>query len=169
MWWTSLASPSVSSPCPSVVAIPGCQLGYIWNYLQSRIGRLACDTNIEAQRYTFLTWAWHGDLEAEWLWIPEELIQGDLWVQGHLGLKVWWHTPLIWVTPSAGDYLRTLEEGRRKNHSSWPACLLGWSNCSILGLPSTAARWRSVPFSLHPCQHLLSSEFLILAFLAGKR
>ena len=29
-----------------------------------------------------------------------------------LGLKVWWHTPLIWATPSAGDHIRTLEEGR---------------------------------------------------------
>ena len=29
----------------------------------------------------------------------------------HLGLKVWWNTPLIWATPSAGDNIRTLEEG----------------------------------------------------------
>jgi hypothetical protein len=27
--------------------------------------------------------------------------------------------------------------------------------------------WRSVSFSPHPCQHLLSSEFLILAILTG--
>ena len=37
--------------------------------------------------------------------------QGDLRVQAHLGLKVWWNTPLIWATPSAGDNIRTLEEG----------------------------------------------------------
>jgi hypothetical protein len=31
-----------------VVAIPGCQLDYIWNELQSRIGRLTRDPNLEA-------------------------------------------------------------------------------------------------------------------------
>ena len=30
-------------------------------------------------------------------------------------------------------------------------------------------QWRSVPLSPHPCQHLLSSEFLILANLTGVR
>jgi hypothetical protein len=39
-----------------VVAIPGCQLDYIWNELQSRIGRLTSDPNLEAGRYKFLTW-----------------------------------------------------------------------------------------------------------------
>jgi hypothetical protein len=34
----------------SVVAIPGCQLDYIWNELQSRIGRLTSDPNLEAGR-----------------------------------------------------------------------------------------------------------------------
>ena len=43
-------------PIPSVVAIPGCHLDYIWNELQSRIGRLTYDPNLEAQRYKFLTW-----------------------------------------------------------------------------------------------------------------
>jgi hypothetical protein len=43
-----------------VMAIPGCQLDYIWNELQSRIGRLTCDPDLEAGRYKFLTWilAW---------------------------------------------------------------------------------------------------------------
>jgi hypothetical protein len=43
-----------------VVAIPGCQLDYIWNELQSRIGRLTSDPTLEAGRYKFLTWifAW---------------------------------------------------------------------------------------------------------------
>ena len=39
-----------------IVAIPGCQLDYIWNELQSRIGKLTYDPNLEAQRYKFLTW-----------------------------------------------------------------------------------------------------------------
>jgi hypothetical protein len=33
-----------------VVTIPGCQLDYIWNELQSRIGRLTSDPNLEAGR-----------------------------------------------------------------------------------------------------------------------
>jgi len=36
-----------------VVAI---QLDYIWNELQSRIGRLTCDHDREAVRYKFVTW-----------------------------------------------------------------------------------------------------------------
>jgi hypothetical protein len=34
----------------AVVAIPGCQLDYIWNELQSRIGRFTSDPNLEAGR-----------------------------------------------------------------------------------------------------------------------
>jgi hypothetical protein len=34
----------------AVVAIPGCQLDYIWNELQSRIGRLTSDPNLEVGR-----------------------------------------------------------------------------------------------------------------------
>jgi hypothetical protein len=30
-------------------------------------------------------------------------------------------------------------------------------------------QWRNVPLSPHPCQHLLSPEFLILAILTGER
>ena len=56
------------------------------------------------------------------------LRQGDLRVQGHLGLKVWWNTPLIWATPSAGDNIRTLEEGNLALAPS-PACRVGLSNC----------------------------------------
>ena len=43
-----------------VMAIPGCQLDYIWNELQSRIGRVTCDPDLEAWRHKFLTWilAW---------------------------------------------------------------------------------------------------------------
>jgi hypothetical protein len=35
---------------PLVVAIPGRQLDYIWDELQSRIGRLTSDPNVEAGR-----------------------------------------------------------------------------------------------------------------------
>jgi hypothetical protein len=35
---------------PPIVAVPGCQLDHIWNELQSRIGRLTCDPNLEAGR-----------------------------------------------------------------------------------------------------------------------
>jgi hypothetical protein len=35
---------------PIVTAIPGCQLEYIWNELQSGIGRLTCDPDLEAAR-----------------------------------------------------------------------------------------------------------------------
>jgi hypothetical protein len=43
------------------VAIPGCQLDYIWNELQSRIGRLTSDPYLEAWRS--LSGSWYGDLE----------------------------------------------------------------------------------------------------------
>jgi phosphotransferase system glucose/maltose/N-acetylglucosamine-specific IIC component len=36
--------------CGIVMAILGCQLDYIWNELQSGIGRLTSDPNLEAGR-----------------------------------------------------------------------------------------------------------------------
>jgi hypothetical protein len=45
----------------SVVAIPGCQLDYIWNELQSGIGRLTSDPYLEAWRS--LSGSWYEDLE----------------------------------------------------------------------------------------------------------
>lgn len=50
----------------------------------------------------------------------------------HLGLKVWWNTPLIWATPSAGDNIRTLEEGSLAlalAPAPSPACCVRLSNC----------------------------------------
>jgi hypothetical protein len=38
------------------------------------------------------------------------------------------------------------------------------SDCTSL---QSQQQWRSVPLSPHPCQHLLSPEFLILAFQTG--
>jgi hypothetical protein len=38
------------------MAIPDGQLNDIWNKLQSRIGRLTRDPDLEAGRYKFLTW-----------------------------------------------------------------------------------------------------------------
>jgi hypothetical protein len=73
---------------------------------------LTSDPNLEAGRYKFLTsiLAWRS-----WSIVAmnsRRLRQGDLWVQGHLWLKVWLHTPLIWATPSAGDLHKDI--GRRK-------------------------------------------------------
>jgi hypothetical protein len=55
------------------------------------------------------------------------LRQGALQIQGHLGLKVWWNTLLIWATPSDGDHIRTLEEGSLA--LAFFACHVGLSNC----------------------------------------
>jgi hypothetical protein len=44
-----------------VVAIPGCQLDYSWNELQSGIGRLTSDPYLEAWRS--LSVSWFEDLE----------------------------------------------------------------------------------------------------------
>lgn len=44
-------SPSVSLS-PLVMALSGCQLDCIWNELQDRNGRHACDSDLEARRQT---------------------------------------------------------------------------------------------------------------------
>lgn len=56
------------------------------------------------------------------------LRQGDLQVQGHLGLKMWWNTFSIWVIPSSEDHIRTLEEGSLALAPS-PACRVRLNNC----------------------------------------
>ena len=42
----------------TVMAIPGCQLDYVWTELQVRIGGHTCDPDLEAGRHNFLTWIW---------------------------------------------------------------------------------------------------------------
>jgi hypothetical protein len=108
----------------SVVAIFGCQLDYMWNELQSRIGSLTCDPDLEAWRYKFLTWilAWRS-----WGIVtmnPRRLRQGDLWVQSHLGqsksqIQVWWHKSLIWATPSIGDIRTSMHSCCWPSMGSW--------------------------------------------------
>lgn len=55
-----------------VMAMPGCQLDYIWRELQSRNGRLTYDPDLEAGRHRLLTWIlardddFDIDLEAQW-------------------------------------------------------------------------------------------------------
>lgn len=87
--------------------ILGYQLDYVWNELQSRNGRHACDSDLETGNTGF--WL---DLDIEILrcsnheklWSrqgktcfnPGRLRQVDIWVQGHPEQSKF--TPLIWVT-----------------------------------------------------------------------
>jgi hypothetical protein len=96
-----------------VVAIPGCQLDYIWNELQSRIGRLTSDPYLEAWRS--LSGSWYGDIEPSGYGFQK--IKSP-------SLR---NTPLIWATPSAGDNTRTLEEGSLAL-APLPACCVRLSN-----------------------------------------
>jgi hypothetical protein len=76
----------------------------------------------------------------------------NLRVQVHLGLKVWWNTRLIWATPSAGDNIRTLEEGSL-TLAPLPACRVGLSDCEILGLPFTATTEPLLGIGLQTVSH----------------
>ena len=74
----------------TVMAIPDCQLDYIWSELQSRIGGHIFDLDLEAGRYKFLTWilAWRscgivamkslGPGKVVHAFNPGRLRQGDL-------------------------------------------------------------------------------------------
>ena len=110
------SAPLTSSHCVLVRAIPGCQLDYIWNELQSRIGGLTCDPDLEAGRHKFLTWI----LARKFL--SSRSAWGKASPRSRLGGT---HTPLIWATPYVGPHLmqgHTLcwslykDTGRRKNH-----------------------------------------------------
>ena len=107
------------------MAIPDCQLNYIWDELQSRIGGFIWDPDLEDGRHKFLTWilAWRswgivamkslGSGEIVHAFSTRRLRQGDLGVQGQPGTKQipdpglvahtfnlahtsCWPTPLIW-------------------------------------------------------------------------
>jgi hypothetical protein len=102
-----------------VMAIPRCQLDYIWNELQSRIGGLTYDPNLEFGRHKLLTWvlAWSSwgivamkslDLGKQMPLIPVDWGKEISEFKVNLGqskfqIQVWWYTPLIWVTPSPGE------------------------------------------------------------------
>jgi hypothetical protein len=127
------------------VATPGCQLDYIWNKGQSRIGGLTCDPELEAGRHRFLTWilAWRswgtvamkslGPGKVVHTFNPRRLRQGELWVQGQPEIKqvpdsgMVVHT-WIWATPSAGGLHKDIETMKNCFSSTactyWPAHLL---------------------------------------------
>jgi hypothetical protein len=79
------------------------------------------------------------------------------------------HVPLLPVKTSSGYMPR---RGIAGSSGSTMSSFL--SNCQTYfqsGCTSlhSLQQWRCVPLSPHPCQHLLSPEFLILAILTGVR
>jgi hypothetical protein len=111
-----------------VMAIPGCQLDYIWNELQSRNGEHICDPALDMGWHMLLIQilrhSGHKKLRSR---------QGykDYWGkqisefktslgQSKFQTQVWWYTPLIWTIPSAGGLHK--DNGIRKSYSPSPAC-----------------------------------------------
>jgi hypothetical protein len=60
----------------------------------------------------------------------------------------------------AGPFCNTMSNFLKNCHSDFQ------SGCTSL---QSHQQWRSISLYLHTCQHLLSSEFLILAILTGVR
>jgi hypothetical protein len=60
----------------------------------------------------------------------------------------------------AGSFGSTMSNFLRNLHTDFQ------SGCTSL---QSRQKWRSVPLSPHPCQHLQSSEFFILPILTGVR
>jgi hypothetical protein len=129
--------------------ISGFQLDYIWNELQSRIGKLTCDPDLEAGRYKFLTWilAWRswGTVAMN----PRRLRQGDLWVQGQPGTKQVPDPVMVVYTFNLGHtcWRPILEEGRFSlcllaftcQHIYWSLLAMwDWATTRFLDFPFTA-------------------------------
>jgi hypothetical protein len=68
-----------------------------------------------------------------------------------------WYMPRSGIAGSSGS---TMSNFLRNHHTDF------LSGCTSL---QSHQQWRSVPLYPHPCQHLLSPEFLILAILTGVR
>jgi hypothetical protein len=134
------------------MTIPGCQLDYIWNELQSRIEELTCDPDLEAGRYKFLTWilAWRswgivtmkslGSGKVVHTFNPSKLRQRDLWVQGQPGTK---------QVPDPGVVAHTFN--------------LGHTFC----WRSTRGHWKKEDSILLVCLHLLASTSVKILLAGG--
>jgi len=102
-------------------------------------------------------------------------------VEGHLGsfqllaiinkaaMNIVEHVSLLYVGTSFGYMLKRGIAG--SSGSSMSNFLRNLQTDFQNGCTSLQShqQWRSVPLSPHPCQHLLSPEFLILAILTGVR
>jgi hypothetical protein len=102
-------------------------------------------------------------------------------VEGHLGsfqllaiinkaaMNIVDHVPLLKVGASSGYMPRSgiaRSSGRTMSNFLRNCQNDFQSGCTIL---QPHQQWKSVPLSPHPCQHLLSPEFLILAILTGMK
>jgi hypothetical protein len=116
------------------MAIPGCQLDFIWNELQPRNGGHTCDIDLKAGRHRFLTLTWRscglvamknlGPGKVIHAFNPRRLRQADLWIQGQPGTKQVPDPDVVLHTFNLGHTFcwRPIQGyGRRKAHSSLTA------------------------------------------------
>ena len=94
---------------PTVVAIPGCQVDYIRNEPQSRIGRLTYDPNLEAEIQVSdldlgMEILKHSDYEFQKIKTRRSPSSRSSGIKGVAA-----HKPLIWATPSAGDLYKDID------------------------------------------------------------
>jgi hypothetical protein len=84
-------------------------------------------------------------------------------------MKIVEHVGLLQVGASSGYIPRSGSAGFSRNTmSNFPRNHQTNFQIGCTSLQSQE-QWRSVPLSPHPCQHLLSPRFLILAILTGVR